>query len=238
MISPMKGLAHRKAMLVLCLVVIAAALGVGFRLDWKGFAGNALAELAGMIASILIAIALVARFTKAERDARWSAVADATTRTLEAAAVRASLPAFVQLPTPRSPALDPQMARSVGRLPQSLAALADALRDLSQDPFAAPSDARQFLDAVLPSTRVITDVVLPRLLSLDVDPRLIEPIVELESIVAQLDYHAWMAATMQISPSTLLKDAADLVAALSTVVHAHTQQRRRGVSNAGPAPNP
>jgi hypothetical protein len=217
----MSGLAHRKALLVLTLIVIAGALGVGFLLDWRGFAGNALAELAGMLASILVAILLVERFTKAERDARWVSVAEATARTLQAAAVRASLPAFVQLPAPRSAALDPQMALSLGRLPNALAGLSDSLREVGQDPFASAFDARKLLDAVLPSTRVITEVVLPRLLSLDVDPRLVEPIVNLESVVAQLDYHAWMGGAMDIASATVYNDAAELVAALAVVVEIH-----------------
>jgi hypothetical protein len=219
----MSGLSNRRTLLVLTLGVIAAALSAGFWLDWRGFAGNALSELAGMLASILVAILLVERFMKAERDARWASVAQATSRTLQAAAVRASLPAFVQLPTPRSAALDPQMALSIGLLPNALAALAEALRDIGQDPLARAFDARILLDAVLPSTRVITEVVLPRLLSLDVDPKLVEPIVNLEGVVAELDYHAWMGTAMEISKATVYDDAANLIGALAIVVETHAR---------------
>jgi len=212
---------HRRTLLGLALGVIAVSLATGFWLDWRGFAGNSLAGLADMVAGFLIAIVLVDRYTKAERNARWASVAEATTRTLESAAVRAALPAFVQLSAPRAPAFDPQMALTLGRLPHALSALADALREAGQEPFARAFDSRAFLDAVLPSTHVITNIVLPRLLSLDVDPELVRPIVELESVVAQLDYHAWMGTTMQIPASTVYRDAADLIGALAVVVRAH-----------------
>ena|SRR6478672_6936179 len=119
------------------------------------------------------------------------------------------------------------MAVSLGRLPNALADLAAALKEVGQDPFASAFDARSLFEAVLPSTRVITEVVLPRLLSLDVDPTLVEPIVNLESVVAQLDYHAWMGATMEIAKSTVYNDAADLVGALAVVAAIHEQSRGR-----------
>jgi hypothetical protein len=113
------------------------------------------------------------------------------------------------------------MALTIGRLPHALSALADALRAQAHEPFARAFDPRSFLDAVLPSTHVITDVVLPRLLSLDVDPELVRPIVQLESVVAQADYHAWMGATMQMPASTVYRDAADLVEALAVILQTH-----------------
>ena len=217
----MIGIRHRVRLLVLSLALIAGALIAGFILDWEGFTGNVLAELVGMLASILIAVLLVERFTKAERDARWAVVASATTRTLQAAAVRAALPVFVQLPAPRSPALDPHMALSMGRLSEALVELAEAVRDLGENRLGQVADARQLLDALSPSTRICTEVVLPRLLALEVGPSLIEPIVQLESAVAQLDYHAWMGDVMQLPAAAVYEDVARILDALARTVDAH-----------------
>lgn len=215
----MKAVHHRRTLVLGALGVVAVALAIGFLLDWKGFAGNALAELAGIVASVLVALFFVDRFTKAERDARWASVAGATARTLEGAAVRASLRAFVQLPTPRPPHLDPRMAETVGRLPHALVALAAALKEAGQTPLTTPpNDLREFVDAVRPSVRTITDVVLPRLLSLDVEPALVELIVELEGVFGELEYDAWMQQTMEMPSSAFYNDASRLVEALGQIM--------------------
>src|ERR687895_788742 len=65
--------------------LVAGTLGVtalGFLLGLDGFLGNTLSEVAGVSLSVLVALALVDRFVRHQRQRAWARVRDALLDTL------------------------------------------------------------------------------------------------------------------------------------------------------------
>ena len=96
------------------LVVAIAALAYGFSLDARGFAGNALAEFAGMVVSVLLAVLVVDRVLDSARKRRWALVSAQTIGTLEFAFVRAGLAVYLCLAAPRPSDADPFTMSMIG----------------------------------------------------------------------------------------------------------------------------
>lgn len=196
------------------------ALGGGFALDAKGFLGNLFAEVAGVLASALLALFLIDRLVAADRKARWKRVEEATTETLRSHIVRAALSLYVYLPAPRPVDADPFLMDSAGELAVSLEKLAAELRRMSDLPFPPSASVAEVAEAVMSSTRFIGEVVLPRFMSLGVEPGVVAPMARLDRSVGKLDYHASLEDTFGLPPSTLFTDMADVVDDLRNIVEA------------------
>src|SRR4051794_15661195 len=99
--------ASNKILVSVAVGTIVVALAVGFALDYKGFAGNLLAEVAGMLGSVLLAVLVIDALVERDRAQRWALVADETLEALRFALERATMPFFLRLPAPRPAMANP-----------------------------------------------------------------------------------------------------------------------------------
>jgi hypothetical protein len=196
---------------------IVLLLCVGFALDTRGFAGNVLAEVAGMVGSVLLALLLVDRLVAADRQARWRTVADQSSETLRWGIVRAGLALYLCLPAPRPTAADPYIGNELDALGEALRALSEALQEHAANPFAAPVSPVDVHASVTPSFRVISEVVLPRLLMIGVGPDIAAPVVKLEGSIGRLEYDVWLSDAFGLPTSALYDDLAAIAHDLSVV---------------------
>jgi hypothetical protein len=199
------------------------ALAAGFWLDAKGFAGNALAELAGMIASILVALLVVDRLVAAHQKRRWREVADGTLQTLENAIVQAALNVYLLLPAPRPPAADPFTMSQGNHLAEGLSMLSAALTRDSR----MLDDPRPVVLLLEPAMRSVSEVVMPRLLQIGGEPDLVRPLVEIERAMQTLDYDAELFARFGLPKGAFAEDLAIFIKALTTAVAAIDIARAR-----------
>jgi hypothetical protein len=199
------------------LVGLLGLLLAGFAVDAKGFAGNLLAEVIGIVVSAFIAVLLVDRFVEAERKARWQLVADVTKETLRFAVVKAALPIYLQLQAPRPPNADPFVMNEAGDLDGGLRTLSSELRRQAEEATHREPDLGEIARNVLPNTNLIRDVVLPRLILIGAEPDLIRPLVELEDSIERLKYDLWVEERFGLPSSALLKDLAELVDGFTSV---------------------
>jgi hypothetical protein len=207
-------------------VVAVIAVAGGFLIDPKGFAGNALAELAGMIASILVAVLVVERLVAADRNRRWSEVADSTLRTLNNAVVQTSLEIYLLLPAPRPPDADPFSMGIADELPSALATLAAAFHKPS-NAAALPDDPREIYELVRESSALIRETIVPRLLLIGGAPALVSPLVALERSIEALEYDAWLYSRFGLPPGVVADDLASVIDAFARVAEAEQQARAR-----------
>jgi hypothetical protein len=170
------------------LAIAVGALIAGFWLDALGFGSNLLADAVGLPVGVLIAGYLVDRFVESDRERRWQVVSKGTIETLRFAAVKMGLAAYLLLPAPRPPNANPFTMESAGDLPGALQRLAEALRAHGAVAVARQGQL-QVPDQVITSGRLVRDVILPRLLLLQAEPELVQPIIELESALETLDYN-------------------------------------------------
>jgi len=184
------------------LATSAGAIVVGLCLDSKGFVGNLLAEVAGLLLGALLAVLVVDRLLERSRDSAWKLVADGTIRTLEFALVKAALPQYLRLPAPRPPTGDPVSMDGAGELGRAMAVIAAETR--KDGAWELPVQPARVLTEFAPHLHVIREVVLPRLLMIGTEPDLVRRIIELEEEYENLDYEVLLDAQFGV-PLPLLK---------------------------------
>lgn len=200
MASLARLLAHvsMKVLLVLSVMVAAAAIVTGFMLDAAGFAGNLLAEVAGLLLGVLLAVLIVDVLIERERARRWDLVAAETETNLRLAMIRAGLDVYLLLPVPRPPAADPYTMSQAGPhgLSEALRALADAVRaepSLQRDSGATGGpEPLAVVEALKPHLELIRTAVMPRLIAVG-EHDLIARLAFLEGAYQELEHSAWMA---------------------------------------------
>jgi len=72
----------QKYFIILCALLALIIIVTGLTIDFKGYLGNILAEIAGLIFSILVALLLIDRFSEIQRKKRWHKVRDLTHRSI------------------------------------------------------------------------------------------------------------------------------------------------------------
>lgn len=172
-------------------LALALCLAAGFWLDSSSFAGNVLAELAGVVVGVGVAVLVVERLVDQDRRARWRLVETQTIRTLRFALVKGALPLYLQLPAPRTPEADPFAMEEADMLGEALQNLAAALRE-REDTGPERDLLRSLLDSVGPHLDFVRDVIMQRLLTVGPDPELIKRLAVLDSTYENLDFDAWL----------------------------------------------
>jgi hypothetical protein len=169
-------------------LVTLAALIVGFMLDAKGFAGNLLAEVAGVLVSVLLAIFIVEKLVERERSRRWDLVSAETTTTLRFAVIRAGHHLYLRLPSPRPAAADPYTLGLFGEN-----RLAGALRLLAERIEETPDlgTGEDLVAAVRPHLELMRGGVMPQLLAIG-EHDLIARLAALESAFQELEHTVWL----------------------------------------------
>jgi hypothetical protein len=172
------------------LLLALGALVGGFWIDFEGFAGNALAELAGVLISVLLAVFVVDRLLEDHRATRWALVSDQTLRTLDDALVRAGLALYLQLPAPRPSSADPFTMQMTTQ-----AQLVGAFHELSALLSSTSPDALAQVDDWVPDLgeqmRLVRDGVMPRLLALG-DATLVAEVAAVEGAFQDLLHEVWV----------------------------------------------
>jgi hypothetical protein len=175
-----------RAIVLTALLVSLVAIGAGFILDARGFAGNLLAEIAGILISVLLAIFVIDVLLDRARARRWKLVSNETLVTLQFAVIRAGLEIYLLLPAPRPPRADPYTSSmsTHGSIPESLRVLARAIREteVELDPGIATR--------LRPHFEVLRDGVMPRLLTIG-EHDLIARLAALEGTAQDLEHIVW-----------------------------------------------
>ena len=151
-----------KPLVIAALIMLAAALAAGFAIDASSFALHLLAELVGLVASVLVAVFIVDVLIERERDRRWELVAGETTSSLRFAILRAGHSIYLLLPVPRPAAADPYTMSEVPQvgLTVALHTLGGTVRDTKD------IDLGKALAALHDHLAVVRDSVMPRLLTI------------------------------------------------------------------------
>lgn len=201
-------------------LVLALSLGTGFWLDADSFESNVLAELAGVVLGIGVAVFVVERLVDRDRRARWHLVATETIKTLRFALVRAAMPLYLQLPAPRPNDADPFTMYRSGKLGDGLRALSAKLRDAEprSPEELKPGLLREVLNDVAPHLDFIQDMIMQRLLTVGPDPELIKRLAVLESTREDVDHAAWIDERFGSRPGQNTERMADLVDSIRDVV--------------------
>jgi hypothetical protein len=218
-----RGFRHSRWLAWAAAAAAATALAAGFWIDPKGFAGNALAEFAGMIASILVALFVVDTLVAADQRRRWSEVAEGTLGTLENAVVQASLHVYLLLPPPRPPSADPFTMSHAGQLEVGLRELATAV---AKEP-GIGEDPRDVAQVLGPPVRTISEVVISRLLQINGEPELVRPLVDVERAMQTLDYDVELFERFGLPEGAFAADVAVFIGALADAAAAMEAARLR-----------
>jgi hypothetical protein len=91
---------NQKHFVILCVLLVLIIIVTGLTIDFKGYLGNILAEIAGLIISILVALLLVDRFTEIQRKKRWQKVRNLTHRSISHHLSNILLELFNHFPLP------------------------------------------------------------------------------------------------------------------------------------------
>jgi hypothetical protein len=198
------------------LLVLLCSLAAGFAIDPSNFGSNVLAELAGAVVSIGVAIWVVERLLEQDRRQRWSLVEEQTIRTLRLAIVKGALPLYLHLPAPRPSDADPYMNDGAGRLGDALGNLGKALREHRAEDL-RPDPLRDVLRQIGTHMDFIRDVVMQRLLTVAPDPELIRRLTMLDATYEDLDLDAWLEEQFGSRTDQTTQRMAELAVSMSEV---------------------
>jgi hypothetical protein len=201
-----------RTLVAVAVIVIVLALAGGFALDAKGFATHLLAEVVGVLASVLLAVFVVDVLVEREQARRWDLVAVETTTALRFAIIRAGLDVYLMLPAPRPTTADPYTMGlgEHGELTAALRSLADAVRE-TQD-LGHLSDA---VGGLRPHLALVRDGVMPRLLAIG-QHELVARLAALEGSFQDLEHAAWLNERFSGLPAPG-RDLANVIDALAGV---------------------
>jgi hypothetical protein len=197
----------------------ALAAAAGFLLDPEGYGSNLLADAVGIPLGILVGALLVDRQIAANRDEQWKLVAEGTRETLRSAVVRTALSLYTRLPTPRPLSADPVAMDAAGELRGGLVNLGAMLRQEAEGPHrSSPVDVSEVVREIAGSTRLIREVMLPRLLLIGAAPELVRAIVQIDRSLERLDHSAWLESRFGLPRAHAFADLSDLATDLSALV--------------------
>lgn len=195
-------------------VAVVVALAGGFILEPDGFAGNVLAEIAGVLLSVLLAVFIVDKLLERERRRRWDLVSSETIATLRFAVIRAGHSVYLLLPAPRLPEADPytMSMTSPSELPDALDKLATGVRELDLKDLGTPDEV---VGCLAPHLGLMRDGIMPRLLAIG-EHELIALLASVESAFQDLEHSAWLTNRFG-DFQQLVIDVEEVVRALSRV---------------------
>jgi|GEM_PF-5772585 len=203
-------------LIVASCLVLAGILAAGFRLDLGNFGSNVLAEFAGLVASVVVAVLVIERLVDRDRHARWQLVEAQTLKTLHFTLVKAALPLYLHLHDPRPPEANPYGIYQSERLDERLRNLAAALCE-REDRGVKPDPLRPVLEAMAPHVNFIRDSVMQRLLTVGAEPELVRRLALLESNFEDLDFNAWVDEKLGSRPGQNAQRLANLVESMRDV---------------------
>jgi hypothetical protein len=184
-----------KILLLAVMGLSAAAVVAGLELDVKAFGEHLLAELVGLLASVVAAVFVVDVLVERERAQRWELVSVQTRASLRFAIVRAGLDVYLLLPPPRPGAADPFTMAEVGEggLAKALSTLAVTIEHADGIDLAAA------LNALRPHLAAVREAIMPRLLAIG-QHELIARVATLEGALQRLEYTAWLEQRFRSLP--------------------------------------
>lgn len=178
-----------KTIVAIAITVALAATAGGFMLDAKGFGGNLLAEIVGILMAAVLAVLIIDRAVERDRARRWDLVSQQTLSTLRFVVLRAGMDVYLSLPAPRPPNADPY---TLGQLGEE-GGLTDALKELSgvvrtADGIGVDDELVIVLKGHL---EVVRGGVLPQLLAIGTHD-LIARLSTVEAAFQDLEQTAWL----------------------------------------------
>lgn len=165
------------------------AMSAGFIIDAKSFAGNLLAEIAGVLTGGVLAVLIIDRAIERDRARRWDLVSEQALGTLRFVILRAGMDIYLSLPAPRPPSADPYTR---GEL-EDKRGLTDALHELATVVRATPAlgNEEELVDRLKGHLEVVHGGVLPQLLVIGTH-ELIARLSAVEGAFQDLEHAVWL----------------------------------------------
>lgn len=171
-----------RTFLIVAAAVVLLGLGAGFLLDADSFVPNLLAEMVGVAAAFLLAVALVDKLQQRDRERRWSRVRRETADALAEHLRTIAVPFYIRRPALGEPHVLPLTGDQPRAVLEHLIALMKRIEDALDALATGTEDASsgRAFRAAEPALRELSVVFIPRLMSLEGTPRLLEALLRLE----------------------------------------------------------
>jgi len=168
-------------------VVVVVASAVGFVLDTNGFLLNLLSEIAGIFASIIIALLIVDRYIEHQKEQQWAKVRNLTYTAILGHLCDLATEMFICFPVKDHRSMAPIIEGRDRPNPTTVTAMDDLASQLRQLPStvsnekSTPDLAVEFYDAVKWDFEQIQDVLTPRVVQSPSDQLVINALVEFDN---------------------------------------------------------
>jgi hypothetical protein len=168
-------------------VVVVIASAVGLLIDVKGFLGNILSEIAGIFASIIIALLIVDRYIEYQKEQQWARVRNLTYAAIVGHLCDLATETLIYFPVKDHRLMTPIIEGRDRPNPATITAmakLASLLRQLSSaiSNEKSTSDlAVEFYRAVKWDLDQIQNVLTPRVMQSSTDQQIINALVEFDN---------------------------------------------------------
>ena len=180
---------NRKSILIFGALIAAIIMTIGFLIDFKGYLGNILAEIAGLIIGILIAFSLLDRFTELQAKKRWEKVRELTHRSISHHLNNILLELFNHFPlSDHSSASTILVCRDQPdtKPTEAVNNLISQINALSQQGKINVEQITQYFSAVKWNINLILHDLMPRVIESSDNQNLIDTLVEFDDIVQDL----------------------------------------------------
>jgi len=219
------------------ILVIVVACGVGFYMDAPAYLGNILAELAGAVLGVFLALLVVERFVRHQRKSQWQTVRELTYRAIAGHLCDVAMNMWTHFAVAMT---DYGNLHSIGagrNRPsiETAKAMASLLKRLEKVPSKVYKDrsrsdvAVEYYEAVKWDIEQIRNVLVPRLIESAEEQDLINALVEFDD--AALDLHNAIIAHRAVVTHEAFPDVLNLLdkAGAAYAVLSHTWTVDNGI---------
>jgi len=180
---------NQKSLLVFGILIALIIMTIGFSIDFKGYLGNILAEIAGLIIGILVAFSLVDRFTEIQTKKRWGKVRKITHRSISHHLSNILLELFNHFPIPNHNIIDKILACREQPEINPIDVLTDLIEQINilfKERKINIEQIVQYFSAIKWDINQIQHDLIPRVIQSSDNQNLIDTLVEFDDIVQDL----------------------------------------------------
>lgn len=178
--------------IIVSLILASTFIIIGFSVDFKGYLGNILAEIAGLIISVLVALLIVDRYVESQRKQRWEKVRRLTHQALASHLNDLITEIFVYFPTADHSLMRILIAGRSCPTTETIKAITDLINQLRGilsilNKGKSTSDiAVEYFNTVKSDINQIRHDLIPRVLQSSDDQDLIDTLIEFDDTAQEL----------------------------------------------------
>jgi hypothetical protein len=182
----------QKLFILICIILALIISIIGFSIDFKGYLGNILAEIAGLLISVLVALLIVDRYTEYQRKKRWERVRKLTHQALASHLCDLITELFVYFPIEDNRLMKTIIESRSHPTPETINAIIDLTNQLRKIPATlskgkSTSDvAVEYYNAVRLDINQIRHELIPRVIQSSDDQDLIDALIDFDDTVQEL----------------------------------------------------